>query len=404
MVHNAGGRKLMRYLIVGVGALGSVFGGFLKHAGRSVAFWGRGAHFERLQAQGLTIEGIWGTYQVDGIAPPEAGELYDVILLCVKAFDTGTACRQAKEMLAPGGFVVSMQNGLENLETIAREVGTAHTVGGRVIFGAQITKPGTVMVSVYADQVLLGAMNPGSQPPGLDQVAKDLNRAGIPTGLAENIWPHLWGKVLYNCALNPLGAVLGVPYGELGENHRTRELMRLVIAEIYQVAQARQVSLTCDTAEAYYQFFIEKLVPPTAAHWPSMWQDLQSGRRTEIEALNGAICRYGLELGIPTPYNSVLSQMVRFLQDKAMAEFREVPLQGQQDAEASEPEEPADPAEFKSGVICPKCQRGKMARAVRQGWMRKLPHSRYYYCRQCRARFLIVLGWKFRLPGTENKG
>jgi 2-dehydropantoate 2-reductase len=394
----------MRYLVVGVGALGSVFGGFLKHSGNSVAFMGRGAHFEHLQSQGLTIEGIWGTYQVEGIAPPAEGELFDVILLCVKAFDTENACRQVKERLAPGGFVVSIQNGLENLETIAREVGGARTVGGRVIFGAQITQPGTVTVSVYADQVLLGAMNPGSQPPGLDQVTRDLNRAGIPTGLVENIWPHLWDKVLYNCALNPLGAVLGVPYGELGEHPGTRELMQLVIAEIYQVAQARQVPLTYETAETYYQYFIEKLVPPTAAHWPSMWQDLQAGRRTEIEALNGAICRYGGELVIPTPYNLTLSQMVRFLQDKAMTELGEAPVQAERPGEWSEAEEAARLAEFKSGATCPSCQAGKIMRATRQGWMRKLPQSRYYYCRKCRARFLTVYCWKFRLPGTENKG
>jgi 2-dehydropantoate 2-reductase len=394
----------MRYLIVGVGALGSVFGGFLKHSGRPVAFMGRGAHFEQLQTQGLAIEGIWGSYQVDNIAPPGAGELYDVILLCVKAFDTAAACRQLKKMLAPDGFVVSLQNGLENLETIAREVGAERTVGGRVIFGVQLIKPGTVMVSVYADKVLMGPMNPGSQPPGLDQVATDLNRAGIPAGLVENIWPYIWDKVLYNCALNPLGTVLGVPYGEMGKNPATLELMQLIITEIYQVAQARQIPLTKDTAETYFQFFIEKLVYPTAAHWSSMWQDLRAGRRTEIEALNGAICRYGAELGIATPYNHSLSQMVRFLQDKAMAESQAATLQGDQLSEQPEGVEVSQSAEFKSGVLCPSCHEGKVMRATRQGWMRKLPRSRYYYCRQCRTRFLTVLGWRFRVPGEETKG
>jgi len=112
-----------------------------------------------------------------------------------------------------------------------------------------------------------------------------------------------------------LGAILGAPYGALGENPQTRELMRVIIAEIYQVAQAKGVRLHHAEAAAYFQHFLENLVPPTAAHWPSMWQDLQSGRRTEIEALNGAICRYGRETGVATPYNEAVSRLIRFMED-----------------------------------------------------------------------------------------
>ena len=163
---------------------------------------------------------------------------------------------------------------------------------------------------------LLGAV--ASDHPGekLARVAEDLNRAGIPAEVVDDIVAHLWDKVLYNCALNPLGAILSAPYGALGENQQTRELMRMIIAEIYQVARAKGVELQYDDAAAYFRHFLENLVPPTAAHWPSMWQDLQAGRRTEIEALNGAICRYGRETGVATPYNEAVSRLIRFMEER----------------------------------------------------------------------------------------
>ena len=314
----------MRYLVMGAGALGSVFGGLLQHCGQSVAFIGRGPHFDRITTRGLTIDGIWGEFQV-GPVPPQSGSSgsYDVILLCVKSFHTQEACRRVQGLLAPRGLIVSVQNGLGNLEVIAREFGPERTIGARVIFGAHIIRPGVARVTVYAEPVLVGAMAPSSPHPRLSQVAADLNRAGIPTREVDNIQTHIWGKVLYNCALNPLGAILGVPYGALGENPQARDLMRRIIEEIYQVAATQGVPLAHADAAAYFNFFMKNLVPATASHWPSMWQDLQAGRPTEIEALNGAICRYGEAVGMLTPYNDAVSRLVRFLEHKPSVEFQE---------------------------------------------------------------------------------
>ncbi len=304
----------MRYLVMGAGALGSVFGGLLQLSGQKVAFIGRGHHFEAITTRGLTIDGIWGEFPVGPVAPPEPAGVYDVVLLCVKSFHTREACRRVKDRLAPQGVVVSVQNGLGNLEIIAGEFGPERTVGARVIFGAQIMRPGLARVTVYAEPVLVGAMDPEFPQPVLARVAADLNRAGIPTREVDNILTHLWGKVLYNCALNPLGAILGVPYGALGENPQTRDLMRLIIEEVYRVAAAKGIPMVYADVAAYWKVFVEDLVPATAGHWPSMWQDVQAGRRTEIEAMNGAICRYGAALGVATPYNDAISRLVRFLE------------------------------------------------------------------------------------------
>ncbi len=307
----------MQYLIMGTGALGTVFGGLLRQAGHSVAFLGRGPHFEVLRHQGLAIDGIWGAVQQGPVQvpPPGAQQIYDVALLCVKSFDTQAACRDCRELVKPGGLIISIQNGLGNLEVIAAECPAAIPIGARVIFGARISRPGLATVTVYADQVLLGPVPPARMPAALPQVADHLNLAGIPTAVVADIMPSLWAKVLYNSALNPLGAILGTTYGALAANPHTRELMQAIIGEIYAVADAAGIRLQPPTASAYCRHFFADLVPPTAAHYPSMLQDLEHGRRTEIEALNGAICRYAQDLGLAVPYNQAVCRLVRFLQE-----------------------------------------------------------------------------------------
>ncbi len=316
----------MRYLIMGTGALGTVFGGLLRRAGHEVDFVGRGAHFQVLMQQGLTIDGIWGEVHQGPITVPPAGarSLYDVVLLCVKSFDTLAACRQSKDLVKPQGLIISMQNGLGNLETINHTCPAAITVGARVIFGARVSRPGTATVTVYADKVLLGVYPVATPPPLLYQVADHLEAAGIPTAVVPDILPYIWAKVLYNGALNPLGAILGVTYGDLAADPHTRQLLATLITEMYSVAMAKGVRLLQATATEYCRHFFSTLVPPTAAHYPSMLQDLQHGRQTEIEALNGAICRYAQELGLATPANDVVCQLVRFLEKHRQGEPEEV--------------------------------------------------------------------------------
>ena len=106
--------------------------------------------------------------------------------------------------------------------------------------------------------------------------------------------------------------MLEVPYGRLGENEEAREIIRIIIKEIFLVCRALGVTLPYEGADDYYHYLLETLLPPTAGHRASMLQDIQAGRRTEIEALNGAISRYARSLGISTPYNDLLTDLIKF--------------------------------------------------------------------------------------------
>ncbi len=311
-----------KYLVFGTGALGSVFGGLLQENGCDVTYVGRGEHFKVVSEKGLKIIGIWGEHyisasQVKGLSDStNISGKFSVILLCVKSMHTDTAASQAAQLLEENGIMVSIQNGLDNWETIANHVGENRTVGARVIFGAEITEPGVAKVTVIADKVLLGEPFVPVNRSLLEAVNEDLNRAGIPTGLvsSEDIRSALWVKVLYNSALNPLSAILEVTYGELGQRQETREIMRKVIKEIFQVMVKKEVRVPFKDSDDYYNFFMEKQLPPTVNHHSSMLQDINRGRQTEIDALNGAISQYAIELGTETPYNDFLTALIRFKQ------------------------------------------------------------------------------------------
>ncbi|MDM7912632.1 MAG: 2-dehydropantoate 2-reductase [Methanotrichaceae archaeon] len=309
-----------RYLVFGAGAIGSVLGGFLQEIGCDVTYTGRGVHFKAMQEKGLKITGIWGEHyipagQIKGFSyDGSGGEKYSVILLCVKSTATKDAAQEASAMLDKDGIMVSMQNGLKNWETIAGYAGERRTVGGRVIFGSEIPTPGTARVTVNADDVLLGEPFVAVNRRLLAVLNYDLQRAGIPvrTVSSEEIHAALWMKVLYNSALNPLSAILEVPYGRLGERSETRQIMSNVMKEIFSVIHQKGVKVPFGSYEDYYNFFMEKLLPPTVDHRSSMLQDIMNGRQTEIDALNGAISEYGREMGIETPYNDMLTALIKF--------------------------------------------------------------------------------------------
>jgi len=307
----------MRALIAGAGALGSVFGGFLRRAGLDVTLLGRADHLAAVAAQGLIIDGIWGDHRVGGFAvATEAAGLrgpFDVILISVKSYDTEALARTVAPLLAPGGVAISLQNGIGNVETLEAAIGAERTLGARVIFGAVVPAPGRVRVTVFADPTAIGALE-SDEHPRRDAAARRwaelIDAAGVPAVYTDRLAALLWAKVFYNAALNPLGALLGVHYGALPEYTPSRALMDDVIDEAFDVARAERVPLPWSTAGEYRREFYGRLVPATYDHRSSMLQDLERGRRTEIDAINGAVWRRGRAHDIKTPVNATLTRLI----------------------------------------------------------------------------------------------
>jgi 2-dehydropantoate 2-reductase len=303
-------------LVAGAGALGSVLGGMLARAGWPVTLLGRAVHLDAIHRDGLRIDGLFGEHCVRECTlvrdAADLGGRYAAILLTVKSWDTTSVVRAVSGHLADDGVLVCVQNGLGNLEAAAEVIGAPRVLGARVIFGSEILAPGRVRVTVYADPVLVGS--PDQADAGRTRAAsawaQRLDAAGVPSRATPTLLAELWAKVLYNAALNPLGALLGVPYGRLAAETATREIMDAVLDETFAVATACGVRLAWPDAAAYRRDFYDRLVPSTAGHRSSMLQDLERGRPTEIDAINGYVASRGRRLEMAVPVNETLTRLI----------------------------------------------------------------------------------------------
>jgi len=305
----------MRILVMGAGSMGSVVGGFMARAGHEVTLVGRPKHMQAVAAHGLHISGIWGEHCVlgmsvhtDAAAVPPAD--FDLIVLSVKSYDTPAAAKAMALFVGPETLVCAYQNGLGNAEHLAECFGWERVIGARAIYGVRLSKPGHVEITVIANPTALGVFVPEAPVARVREITRAMDAAGLPTVYVEAIQRVIWGKVAYNCALNPLSALLDVPYGRLAEIPETRAIMAEIIQELYAVAKAMRIGLEPREAEAYLEHFYSKLVPPTAVHYASMREDLRHGRRTEVDALNGALVRYGAAHGVSTPANQLLTRLI----------------------------------------------------------------------------------------------
>jgi 2-dehydropantoate 2-reductase len=316
---NLGAVAHERILVAGAGAIGSVIGAMLHRAGHRVTMLGRRTHLEAARRDGLRISGLLGDHVVRAMETADDATAlegpFDLILVTVKPYDTAQIADAIASRLAPGGFVVSLQNGLGNIEALAARFGIDRVLGGRVIFGAEMPSPGAAHVTVFADPIAIGP-DPAQQSTtdalrrAAKQIAAIIDAAGVPTIAVDDIMPVIWTKLLYNVALNPLGALFAMSYGELTADRDLRQIVDDVIEEAYAVSRRLGVKLPFANADAYRDHFHGRLIPATASHRPTMLNDLRRRGRTDIDALNGKIVELGDKLGIQVAANRTLTRMI----------------------------------------------------------------------------------------------
>lgn len=306
----------MKILVFGMGALGTVYAGLLKQSGHEVYGIDREPVVEAINQQGLQVEGIWGNHRIypDQVAT-SLDKLnclqFDLAIVTVKSYETPNVAQQLGQYLKPIPYIILAQNGYGNFEAAKQYLPEDQIIMGRIIFGAETINPGHSLVTVIADDVAIGSPSNSIDSSYLEELAGMFTRAGIPTRATAEIMQYLWAKIIYNSALNPLGAILEVNYGKLGEMESTRRLMDTIIEEIFAVLKAMDQPTLWPDANAYLQVFYTTLLPSTGGHHASMLQDIQRGRKTEIDALNGAVAALGKHLGVPTPVNAVITQLLK---------------------------------------------------------------------------------------------
>ena len=312
----------MHVVVLGAGAIGSVFGGLLARAGHRVTLIGRQPHMQAIVDSGLLIDGIWGEHRVKNLVcytsvaqmPEHERSDCELALVTVKSYDTDELLRKCVSLFPQGLTFVSLQNGLGNIECITRYAGLSRVIGGRVIFGVVFVENGHVRVTVVADKTALGVPASGTADRTLaESLAHMFSQAGIGCVVTDSIEQLLWGKMLYNCALNSLATILNTHYGSLIETGMQDAMLRIV-EEIFDVASLCGVELPYANPRDYVRVLFGELIPRTYNHLPSMLQDINRGKKTEIDSLNGYIVKLAQKHNVQVPCNSIVAAMVQALE------------------------------------------------------------------------------------------
>jgi 2-dehydropantoate 2-reductase len=319
----------MKILIYGGGAVGLGLASCLIKSGEHVDIIARNNTATALRAKGLIRTGIFGRVTASAKAfgaYPSIAALprgaYDSILIAVKSFDSAAAAqdlaRHPWAYHAETKFILC-QNGWGNAELFTRRLPKKQIYNARIITGFTRPQPNAVIITVHADAIRIGSLF-HTDITGLTGLCDSITVGGIPCRTTKHIEKDLWSKMLYNCALNPLGAILNVPYGALAENDFTRTFMDTVIEEVFAVMQKAHFQTHWKTARGYRKAFYTQFVPATATHRSSMLQDIAAGRKTEIDALNGIVVRLAQRYRIPVPANRMVYKIIAFIEQKKRKE------------------------------------------------------------------------------------
>ncbi len=299
----------MRIVVLGAGAVGLTVAAKLSRVA-DVHAVARKRHADAVRERGFLMTGIWGegAYRFSCSEDlPDAWRDADYYIIAAKSTDTGAVCRQFSDAIR-GREVMSLQNGVGNEEIIGQF--TDRVIGGMIITGFEWRGDASVHVSVEAAPMKLGRYPSGTDD-AVEALAALLREAGIRAEATTEVRTDIWSKTLYNCALNPLGAIANVPYGALTDPHAWT-IVTAIVREAFRVAEAEGVPLPWKIPEDYLTYLRSTQLPATAAHHSSMLQDLTRGRKTEIDVLNGAVAALALRHGIDAPYNACIAELIRF--------------------------------------------------------------------------------------------
>ncbi len=297
----------MNILVFGAGAIGSLFGALLSRF-EEVTLVGRKAHMDAVSRTGLVIDtaGTVERFHPAACTAVPEGRRWDLVAVAVKTCHLDAACAELARLVPLPDTVMLVQNGLGNAEVAGRRLPSERIVRAVVYEGAALRSPGTVERFGPGHTSIGAPLAPGAAaPPSLAKIARCLSDAGLTAAVADDIKEETWRKLIINAAINPLGAVTGLPNGGLVRSPYLRSLMRALVGECEKVAFA-ETGYRFDTAAK-----TEAIALRTSANRCSMLLDVERGRRTEIDFLNGKVVEIARRHGIDVPLNEQLVELIR---------------------------------------------------------------------------------------------
>ena len=301
-----------RIAVVGAGAVGGYFGGLLARAGAPVMMIGRRAFVEAANQGGLVLDTLQFQAKVRVEASTELAAVdgAEVVLFCVKTTDNAPTARAIAPLLAKGALVLSMQNGVDNAEQI-RAAAAIEALPSVVYVAASVPEAGRVKHVGRGDLVI------GPKNPKTERIAALFSRAHIPCRISENIEGELWTKLVWNCALNAVSALGRAKYGHIAGSADAWKVVETAVYEVLAVARAAGIDPPGLEDPGAALAGAWKIAMQMAEALSSTAQDMNRGKRTEIDSLNGYVWRRGAELGVPTPVNQALYALVKLAEGRA---------------------------------------------------------------------------------------
>ncbi len=300
----------MKILVMGAGAVGAYFGARLAAADEDVTFCARGKYLEAFRSCGIALRSIRGDLRLETIratSDPREFAPYDLILFCVKAYDTSEAARAIEGCLAPSGAILTLQNGVENEERLAAIFSREVVMGGNARVGVEMVAPGE-LVHLSSGHIDFGELD-GSETERARRIAAAFTRAGILGELTPKIRTLRWDKLVWNAAFNSVATLTRRRVGEILDDPESRRLVITLMREIIAVARADGAAIGFERIDSYLAHSDKNL----RAIKTSTQQDLERGKRLEYEALSGAVVRAARRLGVSVPAMETTYALMRLL-------------------------------------------------------------------------------------------
>lgn len=308
----------MKIGVVGTGGVGGYFGGLMARAGFDIHFVARGKHRQAILEEGLQIVSPQGSFRVMIHVTSEPDEIgpVDLLLFCVKSYDTLDAARSIAGMVEEGTTILSLQNGIDNVDKLIQYFGEDKVIGGTAFIESSIASPGVVSHIGNPGRIVFGELS-GGRTGRIEAILDVLLKAGIDAEATGNIQRVLWSKFLFICGVHGVSTLSRAPLGLVFAYPETRELVVGVMREVEELARRRGIDLpdqvvadAIDLAQSYYRKFK-----------CSMLRDLEWRRPMEIDALNGMVVKLGKEIGTDTPLNQAIYACLKIENQKIVNPF-----------------------------------------------------------------------------------
>ena len=289
----------LRVAVFGAGAIGAYYGARLAEGGADVSLIARGPHLAALRERGLIIVTAERTSEHRLFATDDPAEIepVDVVLFCVKSYDTDATAAHLEPLLRDGTAVVSLQNGVDNEERIAAAIGWEHVLGGSAYILAGIREPGVVTAG-GPRRIVFGEWAGGEPSARVRRILEACERGGIGAAAAPDIRVAKWEKFTLLAAFSAMTATVRLGLGEIRDAPAAKAMLHTLMTEVWAVGRADGVNLADDLVERQFGLLTSQVSEATS----SLFRDLVTGHRMELEALQGTVVRLGRRHGVPTPW------------------------------------------------------------------------------------------------------